>query len=101
MNLGVKGLGAREEEWNAQGNQVNVKGPREIEFPTHRYAIKALDKNHADFDLPSLEKEVMILKKVHTPPRPPSKPCIQPLIVILPTSTPPSPSPPLHPIPYV
>jgi hypothetical protein len=42
-------------------------GPRATEPQTSRYAIKALDKNHADFDLPSLEKEVMILKKVTLP----------------------------------
>ncbi len=45
----------------------------DIELLTSRYAIKALDKNHADFDLPSLEKEVMILKKV-TSPNPLSSP---------------------------
>ncbi len=28
------------------------------------FAIKILDKTHSDFDLESLEKEVMILKKV-------------------------------------
>ncbi len=46
--------------------------PRAIGLPTSRYAIKALDKNHADFDLPSLEKEVMILKKVTFPSPHPS-----------------------------
>ena len=28
------------------------------------YAIKIIDKTHPQFDLPSLEKEIMILKKV-------------------------------------
>lgn len=30
-----------------------------------RYAIKMIDKTHEEFDLPSLEKEIMILKKVY------------------------------------
>jgi arsenate reductase-like glutaredoxin family protein len=29
-----------------------------------RYAIKIIDKTHKEFDLESLEKEIMILKKV-------------------------------------
>ena len=44
-----------------------------------RYAIKIIDKTHHDFDLPSLEKEIMILKKAtprgarDTPTRPPQE----------------------------
>jgi len=37
---------------------------RPILFLIYRFAIKIIDKKNAEFDLPSLEKEISIMKEV-------------------------------------